>query len=942
MKNSKTKKLIFIIFLISLVCFLLTWNWIFVNPFSPVSMEEMNKIVSMENGNVEVFTRKGNIYRISPDKKLIFYCPSIGKTIGEIRDVVINDNNDILMHDLIIDKGVRIKEERIIRLSPGGIFKKVELSFHPSFNAMTPKIVTLIPDGDGFIYAVKNKDGVYIRTDKGKQLARYSIPEAEQNVLSCAYDKKNKTLYYSTVDGRIIESDSKGNPKLIYSCVFEQDSVPREIQLKDQKLYCIDVGTREILILDVASKITRRLHIAEDPEDRNIDNAFDVTGEPVSISNAGVTWWEKPYTVISSVNLSLSAFIKALISYIALILLLITGLIQLIFFAIAFYKSRDYYSRSSILTVTVLAVLFCIIGTCAYHYFKYQITQDIYQRERIVAKFVKQAIPADSIRRIRKPAQFMGDDYKKIQNVLKSVFIYGPKSTEDLYCDIYKIINNKVVILCTLENDTILMPVDFDYSEETMQYILQNDIPINYIDEADKITGGYIYTLLPVANEFGNVEYFIEIGTDTGGFKRRDQKEMPEILLNGVALLALAFIMAKEILHFIEGIQQRKNESVINKQEELPEDITRFLIFVISFLVNTTCVVLPQYVFSLTPQGSPVSPYITAAIAVAITNFALLAARWFYYRKYEPSTTKTCAIACLLFVTGLVLRIFSSVIALILGNMFIGAGYALLLCLTENCAKKSIINKDLIQKATISGWCSGVIFGGFLAQWCNPKQLFIITTIIGTLMVYLFATYLSNRTRRMIVKPELVKPDHKFILVLFLFMVPFNLCRSFTIYTAPIFGEFLNMNYTHLCYMYVLGSGVAYILSKQIDKYFNKENMRKISLLLALFGSAGMYYLLYCFPNMITLKMAFIVFSLFWALNNYTFIYCIEGKDENTAIQYSFIYNTFEFIAIGSSPLIAAIFISGGFKQGFFGLTFIPLIGAVLLAFTLKEKKTGI
>ncbi|MCR5023605.1 MAG: MFS transporter [Lachnospiraceae bacterium] len=974
MKKQKSRKYLFIIAVVILLLFasVITLyfmkRWIFTKALSSVPLYSASYASYDTEGNLIVIGNSGSeLTKLSPEKKVLWTDYAILGSFNSAADAVADGEGNIYIHDVVTLSGVRLKGENVIKFDPDGNNKEVikEIVLPPE--SVRKSVVGMIPKEKGIYYAIKSDPGITLYDSESDEQKFFFCMNAEKRVLSCVYDEKNNEFYYSTFDGKIYRFNDGADDDIIYNSDDTDGSIPQYISLSGRTLYCNDIGLRDIFAIDLDSLNINRFSAGGDLKERYIDSTLCAFNGLVSVSGYNLTLWgDDPGTdepefleeaPLSDIALRHVIISRVIMGYVIIFLLFV------LLFIIRKIIHADAFTKIAFATASVVALLSVLFIVTLFPEMKTQVIDEVYAREKLAANVVNGSLPMDAFLRLNKPSDFMNDDYIEVQSAIRKIFFNETDEAEDLYCVIYRIIDDTITLTYTMEDICVLYPYDYDYEGSDQQYIIENRESITFSDSTS--SGSYVYVNAPLIDANDEVQGIIEIGTDMASINNRNRNMLISLLVNVLAVMVVSFMLVLEIMYYIKGRNEYYADPAPDSEKHIPVEIFRFVVFLVIFFTNLTCTILPIYSLKMANNIDipGVSSVMLSAIPISIevvsgAIFSAIAGP--IMRKLGPKMS--IIVSCICFTGGLLLRAIPSIVSLILGGLVLGAGWGIILILVNVLiAVLPDEEKDrgyaYYTISALSGANCAVVLGGLLIQWIPYWLLFMIIGIASILLYFVCIKYLVRELPGEEEESTDIKDNlrsvigfviHPSVITFFiLVMIPALICGYYLNYLFPIIGSEWGLSETYISYAYILSGLVVLLFGSKLTAAFSKT--KNAGLALSAFVHAGAFILVAFrqdIPSLIiSIALVGLAESLCIQLPAYfTDLPVVEkfGYDRALGV-YSLVENGAQ--SIGS--FVFGIVLIAGLKQGLMAVSVVIVILAVMFFVTsmgfmvFSKKKAG-
>ena len=208
MEHKRKKQWILIIMLLLTVCSVFVVyagrEWMFTNPFKPYTFSSVSYASGDGDGCTYVIDDSNRkILKISADGRLLWRACASDKSFLSAERVVADGDGNVYLHDVRIEQGVQIAREGIVKLSSKGKYISTVASVEAEKGSVRRNIVGMVPTEHGVIYMQKEKEGILVSNTEQGSSKVFSVADAQDRILCCAYDRDSDSLFYVTYDGYI-------------------------------------------------------------------------------------------------------------------------------------------------------------------------------------------------------------------------------------------------------------------------------------------------------------------------------------------------------------------------------------------------------------------------------------------------------------------------------------------------------------------------------------------------------------------------------------------------------------------------------------------------------------------------------------------------------------------------------------------------------------------
>ena len=829
MEHKRKKQWILIIMLLLTVCSVFVVyagrEWMFTNPFKPYTFSSVSYASGDGDGCTYVIDDSNRkILKISADGRLLWRACASDKSFLSAERVVADGDGNVYLHDVRIEQGVQIASEGIVKLSSKGKYISTVASVEAEKGSVRRNIVGMVPTEHGVIYMQKEKEGILVSNTEQGSSKVFSVADAQDRILCCAYDRDSDSLFYVTYDGKIYKYTDSG-----------QDEEP----LKEREI-AYHVSAPGILVSSTNYSV-----ILWDGED--YEQFWDVP-----LSGKLQVWncllWAACAVIVAAVLFFAVTLLKILV------------------------KKFSFYAKITMAVIGIIVgVAALFIGTL-FPQFQSLLVDETYTREKFAASAVTNRLPADAFQRLEKPSDFMNEDYRQVRQVVRDVFFSDSDSSQDLYCVLYKVKDGTVTLVYTLEDICVSYPYDWEYEGTDLQEVMEQGATKTYATNSS--SGSFVFIHSPIRDKSGDIIGIIEVGTDMNSLTEKSREIQVSLIINLIAIMVVFFMLTFEVIYFIKGRQELKRRKQEEDNSRLPVEIFRFIVFLVFFFTNLTCAILPIYAMKISEKMSVqgLSPAMLAAVPISAevlsgAIFSALGGKVIH----KLGAKRSVFVSSVLLTAGLGLRVVPNIWLLTLSALLLGAGWGVLLLLV-NLMIVELPDEEknrayaYYSVSSLSGANCAVVFGGFLLQWMSYTALFAVTAVLSVLLFLVANKYMSKYTSdneeencetedtHMNIVQFIFRP--RIISFFLLMMIPLLICGYFLNYMFPIVGSEWGLSETYIGYTYLLNGIFVLILGTPLTEFFSNRGWKHLGLAAAAFIYAAAFLEVAMLQNIPSLLIA--------------------------------------------------------------------------------------
>lgn len=926
-------------------------QWLFVNPFQSIYLENVLYAARDAEGNTLVLDKAGSRLLKIRDGELLWKAESSPDTFSGGKRVVADGAGTIYVQSATVVGGIHYQNESIVKYAPDGEYAG-RVAMLNSANRVRPKIAAMTPSDDGLYWIQRQEDKVLIYDEENHKRAELPLPDADKMVLHFAYDPITETLWYSTYDGRILRYEPDGESVLLYDSAAVgtgKESIPREISYSSGVLYATDYGLRDVIAIRTDTGEISRLASEKPLREREIAYYLNADyGLILASNNLVINWDDSGFSSYYEVELTKEAKHLCIALWTALIILSASAAV---FTGIAFaryFLQSNRYTRIGILIVAgVMGLGFFIMGSLM-PVMRELYANALFSREKLASDIVNDLLPIQSFYALDSPSDFYQEDYLAVKAAVETVFLAGSEDTQDLYCTLYKVIDGVTTQVYAMDDSCVVYPFDWDlYSESTEQDILVTGEGQNYMETTNE--GSFIFSMMPLLDGETPVG-IIEVGTNMDEFERQTQRIFLSLLANVFAIAVLAFFMVTEFLHFAQGKEEYQRQVDAGSLAGPPPiQLLRFTVFMVFFFTNLTTAILPLHVMRISadyPHTFGLRPETLAAIPISAEVAAGALFSIFGGKVIQLLKTKRAVKVCAaLFTIGLGLRVAPDIWVLTAGSLAVGTGWGVLLLLVNvQISNMPEEEKDTgfahTSAAAFTGINSGIVLGGFLMQWVSYTVLFILAAVSSVALYLVVSRYLSSApdyreegqkggvlaTLRFLFAPRV-------LLFIFMIVFPVVMCGYFLNYLFPILGDKYGLSETYIGYAYLINGFCAMMFGPVLTGLFTRARKKRLGLLIAAILYSIAFFLVAHLQNIPSLLAALALlglsdgFGLSLQTGYFTDLEEVRKFGYDNALG---VYSLFENAAQSVGPLVFSYALLIGIGRGLMAIA-VALTGLALL-----------
>lgn len=885
--------------LLLLLCAVYAWlnrdSW-GLNPFQPVAVGDVVQAVQNAGGRKAVADDSGMRLLGLDEDGNIRYILSSSQQDDEngyyiIKNMAAGEDGTVYLLDKISTDGEWTAKEAVKQVSPDG--SSVELLYEKEYEdqVFSGDLLNL-QYSQGVLYVMEaSPEGLTAVDVKSPDNSRF-FPYAEADWLfrECLFGPDgNLTVILQT--GQILSLNEAGEETVLYD--RSQDSAERIPWAfsygPDGTMYVTDIWNREICYLEDGQLIPCLFG------DEAVEADFAVTLDEakeycvyyqvdadyglMTCNTESVGWMEgDTYQVFYDFSLSTSLIVRCVLFWITLTILLLAFLAAVILGIRHVAVKGSKIARICTLAVVATTILTLVTSLIVMKNIEERLSAEVLERANTMAELTAKTIPADALLRLQDPEDYDTEAYETIRDVVQGDFTNTNGTLSDMYCVVYTLDQDVVMTRFMLEETSGSAYVN-EWDSYAEQEVLESGQSDYYTTRTSD--GFYAFALTPILDEEGNSIGLVEVGRDMNTLSEENAQLVRNIFMSVIALTVVLLMIGYELLMFLEGrneYRQRKLQTQDAAHTPVSVDMLRLAVFVIFFLINISTGFMSIYATQLA-SGSAVS-WIPQSILAAIPISAevltgALFSVWggIFIRKLGQR--KAGILGGIFFTLGLTLRFVPNLWILTLGSAIQGCGWGIVL-LIINVMIAQMDSEEVRQRgftgyniACQNGVNSGVVFGGFLLNWLDYRQVFLVSAVLSvSVLLFVWAYFRNIFASEQEEEEESCIPFRKFIssprVLLYFVGILFPVVAGgyYLNYLYPVIGEGLGIPDSYIGYSYLLNSLCIMFLGNMLTRLFSRYLGQKLSMIAASAIYAGTFLLVGLFPTIPVLLLALVLLGI--------------------------------------------------------------------------------
>ncbi len=791
-----------------------------------------------------------------------------------------NDSNLYLLDKVIHTNGKDIDSERILKYDRNGeltgcLLEETKLHGENLMGLVYAEdglYAALVSDSDIQILRITSEGDPKVQKQYPWENASMTVQDValSRTLDAVAVTKSGNVVRLS--DGAVIFDAASHNSPEYYAMALEAafDS--------DGTLYISDIGNRVVMRYDgqeLTEFIGRGEPLKALPDEFSelpiytglnclngtvsvtyAENYYDrESGEVINHYNAyAVSAADK--TVLFNRNIVTKnawVFVKGIVFCVTVAFLVMAVLYTLLLAVLMLRQNRG--NRTFVTQLGLLAIAIVTAGIVAG--ITLNMTNQRYFREVMnkmtnIALLMADTIDESDVNALETPDSFMNSSYQNIDRQIKSVLQNQINAQDGIYCIIYKVHNE--IVYEAYSDETLFgtgYPMAGSFQDSAEQEIYQTG-QYKTFGSYSGSDGSYMFVLMPIKNEAGEVTALMEVGTDLYIFTAESNRLFFNILLYAAMTVIILLLLAGEVMIYLN---LRKDHSrTRNAHARKNAGLIRPVSFLLFFAANMSTAFLPVYGESLWREGSLIPKEMASALPLsAELLFAAVTAFAGGFIVNRVGARNLCIFGALMYVAGNALCGTAPTLGiLILGNSVCGIGGG---CFATSInsyvagyAEEKQRNSGFAgyNAAYLAGMNCGTVVGSAISERFGVREAFLGASVVALASVLFIV---RNMDMRVITTepPKETAPKHSvremltflfrpgILRYFFLLLIPYLVCSSFLSYFFPLFGEENSLTSTQISSAFLVSGVISIYLGPIITDIIIEKCGAKLSAVIASF-----------------------------------------------------------------------------------------------------------
>lgn len=877
-----------------------------VNPVQVCIGENRNYFIDESSERILITDKKNRLIKIikGGDSE---------KTFEYVENISCDKAGAIYIHDRSFDEdGTTILSERIIKFNQNG--KREKLIYETETLDEDGKQIALI-DGmkvmDEKLYFCKiTKKGVKVFRENGKnmqELTFASYDNKQDSIVDVDFSKdKNSYKIAIVLKNGDVKVLSERNSQSIYVArehdTEEYFSLISEVTYSDNgDMYLCDIGQRQVYRISASTSQIETIisrgkfsiegleEFAELPLYTGLNNSngtlsiltaeyiYDEINDEEIYSYGLVAIEESGEELFycDSLNISMQRRIITVCLYLAIIIMFSI----FVYAAIKMIRLLKKFELEGNVKIQLIMLATALVVTVCVSYVIFDSCNSRFVNEAAsnlcnIAYLIGEKVDSGDLAEIDTPDDYFSEEYKRIDTCVRNVLKSKINKDNNVYCVLYKVKND---IVCEAYRDDLvhgsMYPMAGKYSGSIEEEIAKkNSYDISY--EFALSEGTYMYALIPMYDENGDVLAFIETGTDYSTFNEENNSLYIKVLMLAAMAVIIIMLLFSEILCGLQAVREEKKAK--REKRMCPPEVIRPLSFLFFAIANISTAFLPIYGMKLWNEKFPVPAELAAAFPLSMELiFAAVSAFVCGFIIRKAGIKAICILGGVLYISGNLLSAFAGNLwILILANAVCGTGSGCLsLALNTWAASYEEEEKQNrgfihINAAYLAGLNCGTVIGSLIWESFGIRAAYFCGAI-GAGVLILLCIIMIHKIEVVLEEEDdgesgslkdLLSPS---VIRYFLCIcVPYLICTAFLEYFFPIEAEASGLSAAHISMAFLLSGLISIYTGSSLAEPITAKIGTKKAMMLASFLYAAALIYLVINPTIMSCYVVVVLFAL--------------------------------------------------------------------------------
>ena len=608
------------------------------------------------------------------------------------------------------------------------------------------------------------------------------------------------------------------------------------------------------------------------------------------------------------------------------------------------------YNNTQKISILIISTVIVVSGIIVYGLigqFRTIYRDELLIKLSMAAQIVENDIDTEVLDDVEPPENYMNESYQKLWNSIEMVLDKDYEYSRDMYCNILRYDGKTGYAVVYLDNSIgTFYPLT---AEETEQVKEVYETGTMVYSDVQSETGSYIYVMVPIMDNQGQVEGVVSVGTLSDVLEGKISEMTQRIVIAMIMIVLVIMFLCGEALSFFD-LRKKSKQTREEGTRGIPMHIVRVSVFITFMAFNMATSFLPVYILRFVREDMGIPSALAGSLPMTL-NLAAIGLT----SVICPHLMKRLGFRNLAAFSGLFALCGDLMMALcfgygmvVLGLILNGIGVGLITnsihIFIASIADEEKDGFSIFNAASLSGINCGMLFGSALAERMDQRNVYFVSAAVWgfVILVFLFIggrfTIKDKRNApksgsmlKFIASPAILK----FMLCI---QIPYIIINSFTYYYVPIYGSEHNLTENMTSLLIILCSLCSVYLSVSVTNYVTKRFQDRAMYLSTVITFAGLLFFAWnmSLPSLVGALLLIGLANSFGSATRISrFIRmdtAVRYGEDNAMGAYDFVDNLGE----STGSIIFASIISVGFFTGI--LTLLGCVGGLNALYALTEK----
>ena len=860
-------------------------------------------------------------------------------------------------------QGNSIEKERIIKVEKNASVVLYEEDYTNSDNPpLQYGNILELQEYDGCIYFLKKEAGhiTIYRISAGEsseQLEKLEEIPCDFFLNDAAYDVSVGTVVVTTRLGEVYQYDSLTG-EWIQIPFMTKEQIPWSIASVDGEAYYTDLQAGGVVHFSLSGQKQPKQVYQNDGKLFSLTISSD--GKVITATDNTSFWQLDPdrQQVTFYVEAAIGNRVRVVLFWLILAGLILAEVVLI--FTIVRESIRNITDRSGFGRI-ILVVGSSIVVAALASYSSISVLMENHDEiavnhMQLFAESLRQQIDEEELKELRSLSDYHSKPYMELKNRLDLLVTAGYENDMYYYYVIYKTDGKNINGMMDYEDTLVCGQPVYEYGDNVYSEVM-NTGEVLTVSETSSY-GSWMFTLLPVVDDYGEVVAELEVGSDLDKEANDKRALIKENIITVLCSCGVMIMLVIECVLMMSFYEKRREQGTTGEDmtQQMPIRTMVFLVYMTDSMQDAFIAILCSRLYT---DNLPLSREM--AIALPMSLQLMMAAIFSMFGgkiAVKAGIRKSMQLGLFGQLAGfMICALVPGYMGILIGKMFIGVGLGTVY-VTANTMASMAESADSVQSGfadvsagVLSGVTIGVGLGSIVLSFADYRMVYLIGAIfmVGGILLTLTAKNIrfceERERKRSNLQVLKFLSCRKIILFFICILVPFMMALSYREYFFPLYVEQFGMTEVQIGRIY-LGCGMLVLyIGPFLSKYILKVLGAKKSIVfasLAMAADMGLYVLL---PNIYSVIAGMVILSViisFAYTCQYTYYESLKECSEVGMENAMGIYSMFENVGQTLGPVVYGAALMLGNRQGI-GMLFVSMLlltGLFIIVGSKKGEKT--